>query len=66
MKEIDKVCVKMQVAQETFTIKTLAPIYPLNSEKFTDPNYYEKNEISLDDEIKNEARVNNAIKPILF
>ena len=56
----------MQVAQETFTIKTLAPIYPLSSEKFTDPNYYRKNEISLDDEIKNEARVNNAVKPVLF
>ena len=45
----------MQVAPETFTIKTLAPIYPLNSDKFTIPDYYKKNEITLAAEIKREA-----------
>ena len=43
--EIDKACVRMQVAKETFTVKTISPLSPLNRDKFTDPNYYSKNEI---------------------
>lgn len=56
----------MQVATETFTIKTLAPIYPLNSDRFTNPDYYKKNEITLDAEIKLEAQINREISPVLF
>ena len=49
MLEIDRACARLSVAKETFTIKTLTPIYPLNRERLIDRNYYQKNELDLED-----------------
>ena len=64
--EIDKACVTLSVAKETFTIKTLLPVYPLQAEKLMDANFYKKNELGLKDIAKQEKDLIKAIEPVLF
>ena len=66
MKEINRALVRMQVAQGTFTYKTLSPIYPLLKDKLEDTKYYEKNDFSIAASKKEEKSKIEAIEPVLF
>ena len=66
MKEINRALVRMQVAQDTFTYKTLSPIYPLLKDKLEDIRYYEKNEFTIPASKKEEKSKIEAIEPVLF
>ena len=59
--EIEKACIRMQIAKETFTYKILAPMYPLNQEKYTNIDYYKKSQISLAIERKTEQKINKSM-----
>ena len=66
MNEINTAMVRMQVSPAAFKMKTLSPIYPLYTQKFTDPNHYKNREISLKEAIKEEKLTNQEVKIVMF
>ena len=66
MIEIERACVRMQVAQDTLTFKTLSPIYTLFKEKLTNLKFYEKEKFTIASSKKEEKEIIKAIEPVLF
>ena len=50
--------IRVGVSKKYFKIKLLTPIYPLYKQKFVDPNYYQKEEKSIELQIKEEQLIN--------
>ena len=66
MEEIEKAIVRVGIAKQYFTIKTLTPVYPAFKEKLTDATYYEDRKWTIKESIKQEKQVKKQVDAVLY